>query len=253
MTRADTQAHFNKSADRYYDRNYARPTSRHERALALRREVCLELLADTGDRVLDLGCGPGALAVPLADAGRSVIAFDLAPAMVAEARRLIGRDNTRCGFVVGDAMALPFATASFDVVVTTGVLEYVPDVDLAMSEIARVLRPGGHLVATASLARRFERAVARHAGKFFLALKGRAPDSPAMFHRAFTADAFDRTVLAAGLMIEARRFSCFAPFPLDAIYPPLVTAIDHTLGPWLARVSLATEHAKTYIIRARRP
>src|SRR3954469_41641 len=118
MTRADTQAHFNQAAERYYDRNYTSPTSRHERALALRREVCLELLADTGDRVLDLGCGPGALAVPLAQQGRAVVAFDLAPAMVVEARRMIGTDNSRCSFVVGDATALPFAAATFDVVVT---------------------------------------------------------------------------------------------------------------------------------------
>jgi ubiquinone/menaquinone biosynthesis C-methylase UbiE len=252
MPRADTQAHFNDAAARYYDRNYTSPTSRHERALALRREVCLELLGDTSGRVLDLGCGPGALAVPLAKQGRAVVAFDLAPAMVTEARRLIGADTPACGFVVGDATALPFAAATFDTVVTTGVLEYVADIDHAIAEIARVLRPGGCLVATASLPRRLERAVARYAGRFVLALKRKSPDSPAMFHRAFTPAEFDRAIRGCGLTIEARRFSCFAPFPLDAVYPPFVTTIDHVLGAWLAQVPLATERAKTYIVKARR-
>jgi len=253
MTRADTRTHFNQAAERYYERNYTSPKSRHARALALRREVCLELLADTGHHVLDLGCGPGALAVPLAEQGRAVVAFDLAPAMVAEARRLVGPDNPRCAFVVGDATALPFDDASFDAVVTTGVLEYVANLELALSEIVRVLRPGGYLVATASLPRRLERAVSRYTGRFVMALKQQSSESTAVFHRAFTATEFDRAVVAAGLTITDRSFSCFAPFPIDAIYPPLVTTIDRVLGSWLAHVPFATAHAKTYVVKARRP
>ncbi len=253
MTRSDTQVHFDSVARAYYERNYEQPRTRHERALSLRRAVCLDLVRSVPGSVLDLGCGPGALAVPLAFDGREVVAFDLSVEMVVAAKQKL-RNAPSASFCVGDAVALPFADETFDVIVSTGVLEYVPSIERALAELVRVLRPGGSLVATVSLPRTLERRVARLIGPWLVRLKSSGTvSSSSMFHRAYEADEFDGLVNAAGLEIRERRFSCFAPFPVDAIYPPLVTLIDERLGAVLARSKLATSRAKTYIVKAVRP
>jgi ubiquinone/menaquinone biosynthesis C-methylase UbiE len=76
------------------------------------------------------------------------VGFDLTPEMIARARSAAsqtGGANTR--FEQGSVEALPFADAAFDFVISNGVLNLVPDKDAAFREIARVLRPGGTLVA----------------------------------------------------------------------------------------------------------
>jgi ubiquinone/menaquinone biosynthesis C-methylase UbiE len=243
--RAAIASHFDAIAADYYRRNYREPRSRHERGLALRREVCLGLVPSAARCVLDLGSGPGALATPLAQAGRRVVALDLSLQMVRAA--VAGGQVAGC---VGDAMALPLATASFDAVTCTGVLEYVPDIARALAEIRRVLRSGGMLIATASLPRALEREVARSLGPVVLRLRGRKVDPP-IYHRPYTQPQLDALLAAAGLAVTERRFSYFAPFPLDALYPPLVDMFDRRLGPWLARSPRACEHAKTYVVAAR--
>jgi len=57
-------------------------------------------------------------------------------------------ENARVGSIQGDALALPFATASFDRVIASEVLEHIPDDHTAMGELARVLRPGGTMAVT---------------------------------------------------------------------------------------------------------
>ena len=92
--------------------------------------------------VLEVGCGPGELSERIrAELGASVVAIDISPRMVELARKR-GVDA-----VVGDAEDLRFADASFDCVVAAWMLYHVPDVDRALGEFARVLRPNGHLVA----------------------------------------------------------------------------------------------------------
>jgi SAM-dependent methyltransferase len=93
-------------------------------------------------RVLEVGCGWGELAEWLArDTGAEVVATDLSPHMVELARER-GVDAR-----VADVQALPFADGEFDVVVAAWMLYHVPGLPKALSEIARVLRPGGRFVA----------------------------------------------------------------------------------------------------------
>jgi demethylmenaquinone methyltransferase/2-methoxy-6-polyprenyl-1,4-benzoquinol methylase len=98
---------------------------------------------------LDVATGTGDLALALRDAGAGdVVGLDFAPAMIAEALR---KDATsgrlpRIGWVEGDAMAMPFANESFDVVTVAFGLRNMPDYRAALREMARVLRPGGLLV-----------------------------------------------------------------------------------------------------------
>lgn len=101
-------------------------------------------------RALEVGCGPGRLWVENVDRvpeGWDVILTDLSTGMLREAQRNLGAASQRYGFVALDAQALPFADASFDAVVANHMLYHVPDVELALSEFRRVLRPGGRLYA----------------------------------------------------------------------------------------------------------
>jgi SAM-dependent methyltransferase len=107
------------------------------------REVALAAVAEAiPRRVVEVGCGPGELSARIRDElGASVTAVDLSPRMVELAR---GRGvDAR----VGDVQALPFADGEFDGAVAAWMLYHVPDVDRAIGELARVLRPGGLLVA----------------------------------------------------------------------------------------------------------
>jgi arsenite methyltransferase len=106
------------------------------------------LAAAPGERILDVGCGPGFLAAELhqevGPAG-SVVGVDASPAMLALAvRRCQGRPNVT--FHKGDAASLPVADASFDAAVCVQVLEYVADTLAALRELYRALRPGGRVV-----------------------------------------------------------------------------------------------------------
>jgi arsenite methyltransferase len=110
-----------------------------------RREVMQALQLAAGERVLDIGSGPGLLAADMAEAvgpqGR-VCGIDASEAMLAMARkRCAGRPW--CEFQKADAGALPYPDSSFDAAVSTQVYEYVRDIPAALAELHRVLRPGG--------------------------------------------------------------------------------------------------------------
>jgi SAM-dependent methyltransferase len=97
--------------------------------------------AKAGDRILDLGCGDGQLTLRISAAGASVLGVDNSPEMVAAAR---GRGVQA---EVGSAEALPVADGSFDAVFSNAALHWVRDQDAMMTQVHRVLRPGGRFVA----------------------------------------------------------------------------------------------------------
>ena len=106
------------------------------------------VLATQPDAVLDVGGGPGHLWASEGSRLRGdelLVHTDLSPGMVAQAR---DRTHRHCRHAVASAEALPFASWSFDVAVANHMLYHVPDVDLGVSELARVLRPGGRLLAS---------------------------------------------------------------------------------------------------------
>ena len=98
-----------------------------------------------GKEVLELATGPGLLAKHIAPAAKSVLATDYSDGMIVEAKKGTYPDNLR--FEVADAMALPYKENSFDVVLIANALHIVPDPEKALSEIDRVLKPGGLLIA----------------------------------------------------------------------------------------------------------
>ena len=102
-----------------------------------------------GERVLDLGSGAGTdslVAAQMVGAEGSVTGIDMTPEMLEKARAsaaAMGADNVR--FVEGEVERLPFEDGSFDVVISNGVIDLVPDKDAVFGELFRVLAPGGRL------------------------------------------------------------------------------------------------------------
>jgi SAM-dependent methyltransferase len=98
-----------------------------------------------GARVLDVACGTGNTALPLARRGCVVTGVDIAPNLLVQARERAAAEGLRITFDEGDAEALPYADASFDAVTTMFGAMFAPRPELVASELARVLKPGGLL------------------------------------------------------------------------------------------------------------
>ena len=109
-----------------------------------------------GERALDLAAGTGDIAFAISARGAKTIGLDITHRMLqlAHLRQGYGgqahlrqaRSPKRVEFITGDMTSLPFRSASFDLVTTGYGLRNVPDLDLAIDEIARVLKPGGRLL-----------------------------------------------------------------------------------------------------------
>lgn len=109
------------------------------------RPAMIELAGDVhGRRVLDAGCGAGALSHALRAKGALVTGFDSSPVMLELARQRLGED---ADLQVADLnLPLPFADGAFDDVVVSLVLHYLQDWTAPLSELRRVLKPGGRLL-----------------------------------------------------------------------------------------------------------
>ena len=113
------------------------------------RFVCDHLALQPGWRVLEVGCGPGSLWLDQKarlPEGIRLFLGDLSYGMATTARRNLA-GQVPADFLVLDAQAIPFPAGFFDLVVANHMLYHVPNINQAASEIARVLRPGGRLVA----------------------------------------------------------------------------------------------------------
>jgi ubiquinone/menaquinone biosynthesis C-methylase UbiE len=128
------------------DRMYASPPIVEQRA---RTRAALAL--KPGERGLDIGCGVGFLACEMArevgPTGR-IVGVDNSADMIAAANKRAEREGVaeRLQFVLGDAARLDFQSASFDFMVAVQVYLYVTDIERALAEAARVLKPEGRLV-----------------------------------------------------------------------------------------------------------
>ncbi|MEM9189970.1 MAG: methyltransferase domain-containing protein [Myxococcota bacterium] len=155
---ADSHDRSNDSSDSSHDRSppgsegatrryYDDFSERYERGRrkgyhALIDELEFEVLRPLveGRRVLEVGCGTGLILERLRPLAGELQGIDLSPGMLEKARAR-GFDVTE-----GNVTALPFDDATFDVVCSFKVLAHVPDIGKALAEIARVTKPGGHMV-----------------------------------------------------------------------------------------------------------
>ncbi len=121
-----------------------RVAMQEERSAALRGRVQQLLAPLQGDeRVIDSGCGAGALAFALAPLVGSVVGVDLSVELVAAGNEIA---PANCELRVGDATALPFEYGAFDIAGCMRVLHHARRPELIVSELARVIRPGGRIL-----------------------------------------------------------------------------------------------------------
>jgi ubiquinone/menaquinone biosynthesis C-methylase UbiE len=132
------RARFTKTAEVFGD--YA-VTQRVDEADLLARMVN----AGSRDLAVDLASGPGTLALRFARRVRWICALDFTPAILARARRTAAEEGLlgKFGFALGDAQSLPFADGSLDIAVTSYSLHHISEPSRVISEMARVLKPGG--------------------------------------------------------------------------------------------------------------
>ncbi len=97
------------------------------------------------ERVLDVACGTGNVALAAARLGASVTGLDFAPNLLAQARERAQAAGLAVRFDEGDAEALPYADGSFDLVVSAFGVMFAPRPELAAAELLRVCRPGGRI------------------------------------------------------------------------------------------------------------
>jgi SAM-dependent methyltransferase len=98
-----------------------------------------------GSHVLDVACGTGNVALPLARSGAVVTGVDIATNLLVQARERATAEGLAVKFDEGDAEALPYADGAFDAVVTMFGAMFAPRPEMVASELARVLKPGGLL------------------------------------------------------------------------------------------------------------
>src|SRR5262245_56292629 len=121
------------------------------RAEELARDIRHFVQPRGDERALDVGTGTGALALALAPHVAEVVGLDLVPELLEHARaRGEGLDHVH--FVEGDAMQLPFASYSFDLVGTLRTLHHIARPELVVAEMTRVTRPGGVLLVVDQIA-----------------------------------------------------------------------------------------------------
>src|SRR3954451_11350827 len=115
-----------------------------------RAQIVGEHLCETVDllsveRVLDVACGSGNTALAAARRFAEVVGVDYVPALLAHGRERTAAEGLEIEFVEGDAQALPFADASFDVVLSTFGAMFAPDQPKTAKELLRVCRSGGRV------------------------------------------------------------------------------------------------------------
>lgn len=198
---------------------------------ATEQRLILALMGELrGARVLDAGCGDGALVCAIASRGAVATGADPDPAMIAAANARAKEEGIEATFVEARIDALPFADAEFDIVVAVTVLCFVADAKGAVHEMARVLRPGGVLV-LGELGRRSAWAASRRLRGWL----GSRTWAAARFH---TAEELRALAQGARLHVVAVRGAVF--------YPPFAL-LARTLAPFEPRLGSVTTFGAGFI------
>jgi ubiquinone/menaquinone biosynthesis C-methylase UbiE len=137
---ADNREYYDAFAARYEAHRGGRPGAAYHDLLDELESGFVQRFA-AGKDVLEVGCGTGLVLERIAGFARSARGIDISPNMLEQARAR-GLD-----VALGDATALPFPDATFDVACSFKVLAHVRDIDTALAEMARVVRPGGFVLA----------------------------------------------------------------------------------------------------------
>jgi ubiquinone/menaquinone biosynthesis C-methylase UbiE len=246
--------YFNSNAEYYAKSQYrtSRRTfinSRHDHIARILKTLALPSTATA----LDAGCGPGNLEPELARRFGHVCAMDASPRMVEIARSSCADDNV--SYQIGDIEALPFADGVFDVVCSAGVIEYLPRFDQALSEMRRVLRPGGILIlptTNSSAPSHWLRPLMERIGRIPLVARsfGIRPGNYRLFYQRIPY--FKGRLQAADFVIEQERhFYLTLPRPLDRMFPATASSLESFFDGYMN--TALGRFAEGYIAVTRKP
>ena len=144
IVKQNVAAHWGRRAA-HFDQDFGHSIVTPAERAAWDRVFALALGGRANLDALDVGCGTGILSLELAARGHRVTGIDFAPEMLALAKAKAASAKAAIRFEHADAENLPFAAASFDLVITRHVLWTLPQPDAAIIEWMRVLRPDGRL------------------------------------------------------------------------------------------------------------
>jgi len=144
IVKQNVAAHWGRRAA-HFDADFGHSIHTQEERAAWDRVFALALGGRESLDALDIGCGTGFLSLELAARGHSVTGIDFANEMLVLAKEKAADAGAAIRFEHADAENLPFAPASFDLVITRHVLWTLPHPEAAIAEWIRVLRPGGRL------------------------------------------------------------------------------------------------------------
>ena len=209
-------------------------------AFRVRKARILELFDTPGGRVLDVGCGHGITPPELIAQTCTFWGVDASPEMLRHGRKSHGSHRS-VHFALGTAERLSFSSEVFDVVICAGVIEFVDDDQLAVSEMARVLKPGGTLIigfpnryspfrlwrdfvfypATSPVRRLYYRLATR-------------PRKPHIKQRVYTEEQVSEMLKHGGCKVEDVVYCYFNVFlsPLEHLFPRLSARVSEKLEPF---------------------
>lgn len=232
----------------------------------LRRDICLGWAAELeSGAALEVGCGTGLTSISLARLGNTVTGTDSASAMLERAEANSARAGTagQTAFRWADVHRLPFADASFDLVVALGVVPWLENASAALREMARVLVPGGALIVNCDNRHRLPVLIDPRYTPLLAGARRRLRRRPLTSSTSEAADTvrhapaeFDTLLAGCGLAVERRRSFGFGPFTLlgSPVLPGQAGVVVHGFLQRLADAGVPPLRATgaQYIVLARR-
>ncbi len=206
---------------------------------ARRCRLFKEFIGSNNRLVLEIGCGTGLFTEELAATGNTIIAIDISDALIRKAKKRVHAANVK--FVVGNAYKTKFEPDTFDFIVGSSSLHHL-EVDLALKEFARILKPGGGVMFTEPNMMNPQIALIKN----IPAIKRRAGDSP-------DETAFFRWAIARKL--RSYNFTEISVVPFDFMHPSIpksVLGIAGQLTSVIEKVPILKEIAGSLIISCRK-
>lgn len=141
----EVKAFYDRESAKYLSERYEAETC-EKAAYAARKAIVLDMLKDRSGSILDIGCGPGVFAKELSAMRLRPFFLDISVEMLKRARKAADAEGSRHAWINGEIESLCIRSGSFENAMAIGVIAYAQDTSRTLSEINRILMPGGCLV-----------------------------------------------------------------------------------------------------------